>query len=170
MIEVQFVDAPHQIQIGLWRRPRQVVHRGARELQQLRLPRNGKDVFGIDHRFALASSIRPSATAKKSVSIASWPIFACRSFTLGPSALRFSVAVANTSPARSRSWAFHCVICWGWTSKRSESCASVRSPLRAAKATFALKVDEWFRRGRFIASAPMRACAQLEQSCTYRFV
>jgi hypothetical protein len=44
-------------------------------------------VLGIDHRFALASSIRPSATAKKSFSIASCPIFACRSFTLGPTLL-----------------------------------------------------------------------------------
>src|SRR3954453_5340529 len=142
MIEVQFVDAPHQIQIGLWRRPRQVVHRGARELQQLRLPRNGKDVFGIDHRFALASSIRPSATAKKSFSIASWPIFACRSFTLGPSALRFSVAVANTSPARSRSWAFHCVICWGWTSKPPTSWRTDISPSRDALARLPLQVAE----------------------------
>jgi hypothetical protein len=30
-----------------------------------------------------------------------------------------------------------------------------------------LNADEWLRRGRFIASAPVRACAQ---SCTYRFV
>src|SRR3954469_2247590 len=89
--------------------------------------------------------------------MASWPIFACRSLTLGPSVPRFSAAVANTSPAFSSSCAFHCVICCGWTSKRSASCASVWSPLTAASATFAFKVDEWLRRGRFIAPAPLRA-------------
>jgi hypothetical protein len=41
-------------------------------------------VLSVNHRLALASSIRPSALAKKSFSIANWPILACRSLTLGP--------------------------------------------------------------------------------------
>lgn len=59
---------------------------------------------------------------------------------------RFSLAVVKTVEARSRSSAFHWVIWFGWTSKRSASCASVCLPFTAAKATFALKAAEWFLR------------------------
>src|SRR5262245_2357453 len=158
MVQVQFVDPTHERQIARRRRSRHVIHRSAREPQKLCLTSDRKSVLGIDHRFALASSIRPSAMDKKSFSMASCPIFACRSLTLGPWAFCFSAALANTWATCSRSCAFHCVICCGCTSKRSASWASVWSPLIAAKATLALKSGECLRRGRFIASAPIGLC------------
>src|SRR3954470_10201289 len=42
----------------------------------------------------------------------------------------------------------------GWTSNCWASSASVFSPLTAAKATFALKAGEWFRRGRLLIVSP----------------
>src|SRR5258708_3202833 len=42
----------------------------------------------------------------------------------------------------------------GWTWKCSASWASVRSPLMAASATFALKAGVWFRRGRLFIVSP----------------
>jgi hypothetical protein len=38
----------------------------------------------VDHRFALASSMRASERAKKSFSGVNCPILACMSLTLGP--------------------------------------------------------------------------------------
>jgi len=58
----------------------------------------------------------------------------------------------------------HCPIWFGWTLNCSESSNRVLSPLIAASATFALNVAEWFRRGRFILSAPRRRGRLLEQS------
>src|SRR6202158_3279552 len=43
----------------------------------------------------------------------------------------------------------------GWKSKCSASWAMVRSPLTAARATFALKAGEWFRRGRLLMVSPV---------------
>src|SRR3954465_8819627 len=42
----------------------------------------------------------------------------------------------------------------GWTSNCWASSASVFSPLTAARATFALKAGEWFRRGRLLIVSP----------------
>ena len=83
---MQLIDAAHEREIGLQALPAAGNTPMRETAPAARLARNGKGVLRIDHRFALASSIRPSATAKKSFSIASCPIFACRSFRLGPSA------------------------------------------------------------------------------------
>src|SRR6266853_2644619 len=59
----------------------------------------------------------------------------------------------------------------GWMSKCSASCASVRSPLIAASATFALKAAVWFRRGRlFMVSPDLQAiaCPLSGRNSTYR--
>src|SRR6266542_1927156 len=109
---------------------------------------------GVDHFFALAPSMRPSAPAKKSFSKANSPIFACMSFTLGPWDSRFSAGVRNTPIAPSSSCAFHCTIWLAWTSNFSDSSAKVLSPLSAASATFALYVAVWFLLGLFI-TAPL---------------
>ena len=53
----------------------------------------------------------------------------------------------KTSEALASSCDFQVVIWSGWTSKCSASCPMVRSPLTAAKATFALKAGVRFRRG-----------------------
>src|SRR5450755_1892062 len=105
-----------------------------------------------DHRFALASPTRPSATSKKSFSNVSWPILACMSFVLGPcSPPRFSAGDRNTPIAPSSNCVFHCVIWLPCTSYFSTSSASVLSPFNAAKATFALNAAVWFRLGLLIA-------------------
>src|SRR6266849_1240470 len=59
----------------------------------------------------------------------------------------------------------------GWTSNCSASCASVRSPLIAASATFALKAGVWFRRGRLFMVSPDSqaiACPLSGTNSTYR--
>src|SRR5688572_30740772 len=70
-VQVQLVEASHQHQVGLAYRLGQVIDIGARDLEQLGLPAHRKIVTGIDHFFALAPSMRPSAPAKKSFSNAS---------------------------------------------------------------------------------------------------
>src|SRR6266566_1693028 len=59
------------------------------------------------------------------------------------------------TPSPLRPGDFHVVIWLGWTSKCSASWAIVRSPLTAARATFALKAAEWFRRGRLLIVSPV---------------
>src|SRR5208282_1526023 len=59
----------------------------------------------------------------------------------------------------------------GWTSNCSASCASVRSPLIAASATFAVKAGVWFRRGRLFMVSPDSqaiACPLSGRNSTYR--
>src|SRR5215471_9487583 len=62
--------------------------------------------------------------------------------------------VAKISAAPSSSRSFQVDIWLGWTSNCSASCTSVRSPLIAAIATFALKADVWFRRGLLLMLSP----------------
>src|SRR5215472_11724729 len=53
----------------------------------------------------------------------------------------------------------------------SASCTSVRSPLIAAIATFALKADAWFRRGLLLMLSPdsrAKSCPLSGKSSTYR--
>src|SRR5262249_8362068 len=53
----------------------------------------------------------------------------------------------------------------------SASCTSVRSPLIAAIATFALKADVWFRRGLLLMLSPdsrAKSCSLSGRSSTYR--
>src|SRR5215472_4984007 len=53
----------------------------------------------------------------------------------------------------------------------SASCTSVRSPLIAAIATFALKADAWFRRGLLLMLSPdsrAKSCPLSGRSSTYR--
>src|SRR6478752_3643198 len=80
-VQVQLVKASHQYQVALAHRLRQVVDVRAKDLHQLGLPAYRQFMCAIDHFFALAPSIRPSAPAKKSFSSASWPILACMSLT-----------------------------------------------------------------------------------------
>src|SRR6266446_5216263 len=152
---MQLVDGAHQRQILLWRRHRQVIHVRPRDLQQLRLPLHWQRVRLDDHRFALASPTRPSATSKKSTSSASCPILACISFAVGPCSVpRFSAGDRNTPIAPSSNCVFHCTTWLACTSYFSASSASVLSPFSAANATFALNVAVWFLLGLFI-TAPL---------------
>src|SRR5260370_9726141 len=145
VLQVQLVDPPHQGEVHRRARLRSVVHRRARQFKQLRLAHDRQIVSAVDHRFALASPMRPSEPDKKSFSSANCPILACSVLRSGPCS-RFSAAVANTSAARCNNSVFHCVIWFGLTSNRSASFTSVWSPFTAANATFALNAAEWLRR------------------------
>jgi len=76
MMEMQFVEAPHQLQILGRNRPRRVVNRAARDTQRLRLPGDRKIVIAVDHLFALSNPAFVSRPDKKSFSSVSSPIFA----------------------------------------------------------------------------------------------
>src|SRR5215204_371746 len=108
----------------------------------------------VDHRFALGHTpALPSACSKKPLARVSSPILACSVFTSTGGLAAFSAP--NTSAAPSRSWAFHWVIWLGGTSNCWASSAKVFSPFTAARATFALKAGEWFRRGRLLMVSPV---------------
>jgi hypothetical protein len=68
MLQVQLVHPAHQRQIPVRGWLRLIVDRRARQTQQLRLAHDRQLVRRVDHRFALASPMRPSAPAKKSFS------------------------------------------------------------------------------------------------------
>src|SRR3954471_14777037 len=107
----------------------------------------------VDHRFALSRPALLSAPDKKSLVSVSSPILACSVFTSTAGAAAFG-SDPNPPAAPSRSSAFQAVIWLGWTSNCWASSASVFSPLTAARATFALKAGEWFRRGRLLIVSP----------------
>jgi hypothetical protein len=96
----------HSPKITLWRCLRQGIDRRAGEFQELCLPNNGSVVRFVDHRFALAAPIRPSAPAKKSISSTGWPIFTRDSFRSSVAAC-FSAAVVKTPEAFSHKGVFH---------------------------------------------------------------
>src|SRR6185295_2783993 len=152
---MQPVETPHDRNIGVRHRARQVVDTATADAQNLRLPGDRQIVLGVDHRFALNNPALVSAPSKKSFSSVSSPILACSDFTstAGGSA-PLPPPGPKTSAAPSSSCAFHDVIWFGCTSNCSASCAIVRSPLMAASATFALKDAVWFRRGRLVMVTP----------------
>src|SRR4029077_10767684 len=96
-----------------------------------------------------------SAPSKESFSSVSSPILACSDFTSIAGVAGVPLPGPKISEALASSCDFHAVIWLGWTSKCSASWAMVRSPLTAARATFALKAAEWFRRGRLLIVSPV---------------
>src|ERR1019366_1218997 len=104
IIQVEFVDAPHQPQIFLRDRARLIVDRAPADIQNLGLLLDGKVMLGIDHRFALSSPALVSAPSKKSFSSVNWPILACSDFrstaAVAASALA-SPPKTPTAPSRS---------------------------------------------------------------------
>src|ERR1022692_4771690 len=153
IVHVQLVDTPHQHQIDVRDWARTIVDRGAADLQHFRLSANGQLVFGVNHRFALNRPALTSAVSKKSFSSVSSPILACIRVT---STLTCSSALSSpkTPIAPSCNRVFQSVIWLGWTSNCCDNSARVLSPFSAARATFALKVALWFRRGRRVIVAP----------------
>src|SRR5262245_24813715 len=154
-LQMQLVQPPHQRKIASRDRTRLVVEAAAADPEHSRLLGQRKIVVAVNHRFALSNPALVSAPSKKSFSSVSSPILACSVLTsisgvedLAPE------PDANTSVAPSRSWSFHADIWLGWTSNCSANCASVRSPLIAASATFALNAGVWFRRGLLLMLAP----------------
>src|SRR5215471_3325777 len=153
--QVQPIETLHDREIGCRDWTRQVVHAAAADLQNLRLLGDRQVVLTVDHRFALSNPALVSAPSKKSFSSVSSPILACSDFTSTAGVAGVPPPGPKISEALASSCDFHIVIWLGWTSKCSASWAMVRSPLTAAKATFALKAGEWFRRGRLLMVSPV---------------
>src|SRR5271155_4078790 len=129
----------------------------------------------VDHRFALSHPALVSAPSKKSFSSVSSPILACSDFTSTAGVGGVPPPGPKNSDGLASSCDFHIVIWLGWTWKCSASWAMVRSPLTAARATFALKAGEWFRRGRLLMVSPVhgdyRRCqAEIPLIVLFRFL
>ena len=80
--QMQFINPAHQSEIGIGYWARLVIYAAPTDPEQRCLLADAEFVITLDHRFALGN--RPalsSAPDKKSFSSASWPIFACNSFT-----------------------------------------------------------------------------------------
>ena len=80
VVQMQFVDPPHDAQIFGRDRPGLVVDRAPADVQNLRLAGNREIVRSVDHRFALSKPALVSAPSKKSFSSANSPILACSAF------------------------------------------------------------------------------------------
>ena len=113
--DMMLIDFPHPIQIPFRYRPRRVITAGARQSEQPALAAHRQRVLPVDHRLALAPSIRPSADSKKSFSIVSFPILACSSATVGPGSDDFFPPREKTSSACDSNCCFPCTIWFGWT-------------------------------------------------------
>src|SRR5687767_14766870 len=108
---MQLVDLLHEGEVGRRHRTRQVVHRAARNADDLGLLRDAQLVITVDHRLAFSNPALLSAPSKKSFSSVSSPILACRAFTsTGGLAGADPPQGPNTSAAPPSSCAFHVVI------------------------------------------------------------
>src|SRR5215207_7862345 len=109
---MQLVDPPHDGEVGVRYRPRQVVDAAAADVQRLGLLGDRQIVLAVDHRFALSKPALVSAPSKKSFSSASSPILACSDFTsiAGSCAAPLPPPGPKTSAAPLSSCAFHAVI------------------------------------------------------------
>src|SRR6202163_2665270 len=154
-LQVQPIETLHDREVDRGHWTRQIVHAAAADLQNLCLLGDRQIVFTIDHRFALSHPALVSAPSKKSFSSVSSPILACSDFTSTAGVAGVPPPGPKISEAFASSCDFHVAIWLGWTSKCSASWAMVRSPLTAARATFALKAGEWFRRGRLLMVSPV---------------
>jgi hypothetical protein len=76
ILQMDFVDLVHKFQVFRAQRYRSIVEKRSAQIQEIALPCHRKRIPLVDHRFTLASPMRPSAPAKKSFSIESCPIFA----------------------------------------------------------------------------------------------
>src|SRR5215471_10086823 len=131
----------------------------------------GRFVLAVNHRFALSNPALLNAPSKKSFSNVNSPILACSAFTSTTGSAALPLPGPKTSAAPPSSCAFQIVIWLGWTSNCSASCTIVRSPLIAARATFALKAGVWFRRGRLFMLSPdsqAPTCPLSGRNSTYR--
>jgi hypothetical protein len=75
-LHVQAIDLAQQCKIGRRDRAWQVVHRAARDADDLGLFRGSQRMTSVDHRFALSNPALVSAPSKKSFSRVNSPIFA----------------------------------------------------------------------------------------------
>jgi hypothetical protein len=72
MLQMPFIEPSHPSQITAWRR----IDRSTVPLEKFCWPDDRPPMVSIDHRFTLASPMRPSAPTPKSIFSACGPIFA----------------------------------------------------------------------------------------------
>src|SRR5882672_4126971 len=107
---MQLVQPPHDREVGVRHRPRQVVDAAPADVQYFRLLGDRQIVLTVDHRFALSNPALVSAPSKKSFSSVSSPILACSDFTSTAGVAGAMFPDPNTSAAPPSSCAFHDVI------------------------------------------------------------
>src|SRR5262245_44318523 len=107
---MQPVETPHDREIGVRHRPRQVINAAAADLQNFRLPGDRQIMLAVDHRFALSNPALVSAPSKKSFSSVSSPILACSDFTSTGGAAGVPPPDPKTPGAPPSRCAFHAVI------------------------------------------------------------
>ena len=111
VVEMKFVDPPHQGQIAVRYWTRRIIDAATTEPEKPRLAHDRQFVFAVDHFFPLSNPALPSAPAKKSFSSVSSPILACSVLTSTVGAAGSALASSPKTPvAPSRSWSFHCLI------------------------------------------------------------
>jgi hypothetical protein len=76
IIEMQFVEAAHELQILGRNRPRLVIDRAPRKAEHPCLPLDREGMAAVNHRFALSRPALLSALSKKSLARVSSPILA----------------------------------------------------------------------------------------------
>ena len=103
VVEMQFVEPPHDLQVLGRNRPGLIVDGATANVQDLRLPGERQVVIAVNHRFALSKPALVSAPSKKSFSNVSSPILACSAFksTAASFASLFSWPKTPAAPSRS---------------------------------------------------------------------
>src|SRR6266581_5710267 len=107
---MQPVETPHDCEVSLRHRPRQVVDAAAADAKNLGLPNDRQIVPAVDHRFALSNPALVSAPSKKSFSSVNSPILACSDFTSTAGAAGGPPPGPKISEAPPSSCDFHAVI------------------------------------------------------------
>jgi hypothetical protein len=107
---MQPVETPHDREIGVRHRARQVIDAAPADPQNLSLLGDRQIVLTVDHRFALSNPALVSAPSKKSFSSVNSPILACSDFTSIAGAVGAMRPEPKTSEAPPSNWAFQAVI------------------------------------------------------------
>src|SRR5947207_2900760 len=110
ILQVQPVETPHDLEVGVRHWSRQIINAAAADLQNFGLPGDRQIMFTVDHRFALSNPALPSAPSKKSFSSVSSPILACSDFTSIAGVAGAALPGPKTLEAPPSSCAFHAVI------------------------------------------------------------
>src|SRR6266576_1725131 len=110
ILQVQPVETPHDLEVGVRHWSRQIINAAAADLQNFGLPGDRQIMFTVDHRFALSNPALPSAPSKKSFSSVSSPILACSDFTSIAGVAGAALPGPKTPEAPPSSCAFHAVI------------------------------------------------------------
>jgi hypothetical protein len=105
-LQVQPVEMPHDREIGIRHRARQVINAAAADPQNLSLLGDRQIMLVVDHRFALSKPALVSAPSKKSFSSVSSPILAVGDVSSIAGAAGAVAPGPKTPEAPPSGWAF----------------------------------------------------------------